>query len=220
MNGATPQSPWRPFNIDWDRVVTEVQGNTMTIDAPITCAIEKRWGGGEMMKYEDPGRIENVASRTCAACRNSIRPCARGNTATWIAQTTSAEEYYADENHYANFIIFDNLKHGWVRHATALHFVYSMVGTQRGAMDHGAGLRLARADLAAHGRAAVHLCAAGQLTLVQRCHSDKGRHSFMTGQPSRAGTSFSTARPRVRSRRASRTSSGPPATFTTISRRR
>jgi hypothetical protein len=50
MNGETPQSRWKPFNLDWDRVVTDVQGNTITIDAPITCAIEKRWGGGEVMK--------------------------------------------------------------------------------------------------------------------------------------------------------------------------
>ena len=44
----------------------------------------------------------------------------------------AAEEYYADEDHYANFITFDNIKNAWVRNVTALHFVYSMVGTQRG----------------------------------------------------------------------------------------
>ena len=43
-----------------------------------------------------------------------------------------AEEYYADENHYRNFVVFDNAKSGWVRNTTALHFVNSMVGTQRG----------------------------------------------------------------------------------------
>ena len=30
----------------------------------------------------------------------------------------------------------------------------------------------------------------GQLALVQRCHSDKGRHSFMTGQPTGSGNVF------------------------------
>ena len=60
MNGKEyPQDTWRsPFNVDWDRVVTDVQGSTITIDAPISCAIEKKWGGGEVTKYEDPGRIE------------------------------------------------------------------------------------------------------------------------------------------------------------------
>jgi hypothetical protein len=44
-----------------------------------------------------------------------------------------AEEYYSDENHYRNFIIFDNTKNGGFVMPRALHFVYSMVGTQRGA---------------------------------------------------------------------------------------
>ena len=49
MNGKEyPQDNWRaPFNVDWDRVVTEVQGDTITIDAPITCAIEKKWAGAK-----------------------------------------------------------------------------------------------------------------------------------------------------------------------------
>src|SRR5688500_9563641 len=60
MNGDTPASRWRPFNIEWDRVVADVQGNTITIDAPITCAIEKRWGGGEVVLYDEAGRIDHV----------------------------------------------------------------------------------------------------------------------------------------------------------------
>ena len=47
MNGESPQSRWRPFNIDWDRVVVDIQGNTITVDAPITCAIEKQWVGAK-----------------------------------------------------------------------------------------------------------------------------------------------------------------------------
>ena len=72
------------------------------------------------------------ASRTCARSRSSIRRCARRHTATWTATNYVAEEYYSDENHYSNFVTFDNLKHGWVRNATALHFVTSMVGTSAG----------------------------------------------------------------------------------------
>ena len=46
---------WRPFNITWDRVIKAVKGNTITIDAPILCAIEARLGGGEVLKYDDQG---------------------------------------------------------------------------------------------------------------------------------------------------------------------
>lgn len=60
MNQENPAYRWRPFNIEWDRVVADVQGNAVTLDAPITCAIEKRWGSGEVLRYDDPGRIEKV----------------------------------------------------------------------------------------------------------------------------------------------------------------
>ena len=158
MNGETPASRWRPFNIDWDRVVVDVQGNTITIDAPITCAIEKRWGGGEVMKYEDPGRIEKVGVENLRGM-SEFDPTRRTNEyGNMDRPNYVAEEYYSDEDHYRNFINFDNTKNGWVRNATALHFVYSMVGTQRGGeVDHGAGLRVARAGLAEGGCAEVHI---------------------------------------------------------------
>src|SRR4051812_18526004 len=31
MNGDQPANRWRPFNVEWDRVVVDVQGNTLTI---------------------------------------------------------------------------------------------------------------------------------------------------------------------------------------------
>ena len=132
MNGSTPASRWRPFNVEWDRVVTDVQGNAITIDAPITCAIEQRWGGGEVVKYADPGRIEEVGVENLRGMSEfdpTQRTTEYGNM---DRPNYVAEEYYADEDHYRDFVVFDNARNGWVRNATALHFVNSMVGTQRG----------------------------------------------------------------------------------------
>ena len=39
---------------------TAIDGNTITLDAPITTAIEKRFGGATVAPYDWPGRIENV----------------------------------------------------------------------------------------------------------------------------------------------------------------
>ena len=132
MNGENPQSRWRPFNVDRDRVVVDVQGNTITVDAPISCAIEKRWGGGEVVKYEDPGRIQGVGVENLRGM-SEFDPAKRTKEyGNMDRPNYIAEEYYADEDHYSNFITFDNMKNGWVRNATALHFVYSMVGASRG----------------------------------------------------------------------------------------
>lgn len=191
MNGETPQSRWQPFDIDWDRVVTDVQGNTITIDAPITCAIEKRWGGGEILKYEDPGRIERVGIENVRGMSEfdpAVRTREYGNM---DRPNYVAEEYYADETHYANFISFDNVKHGWVRNATALHFVNSMVAAARGSKWLTVQDCVSREPVSRRmGARRFTFALRGQLAFVQRCHSDKGRHSFMIGQPTGSGNVF------------------------------
>jgi hypothetical protein len=191
MNGDSPQSRWRPFDIDWERVVVDVQGNTITVDAPITCAIEKRWGGGEVVKSDDSGRIEKVGVENLRAVSEfdpTRRTTEYGNM---DRQNYVAEEYYADEDHYRNFVVFDNAKNGWVRNATALHFVNSMVGTQRGAKWITVQDCVSREPVSRRlGARRFTFALRGQLALVQRCHSDKGRHSFMTGQPSGSGNVF------------------------------
>ena len=191
MNGETPASRWRPFNVEWDRVVTEVQGDTITIDAPITCAIEQRWGGGEVVKYDDGGRISEVGVENLRAISEfdpTKRTTEYGNM---DRPNYVAEEYYADEDHYRDFVIFTNAKNGWVRNATALHFVYSMVGTQRGAKWITVQDCVSREPISRRmGARRFTFALRGQLALVQRCQSDKGRHSFMTGQPTGSGNVF------------------------------
>jgi len=191
MNGESPQSRWQPFNIDWDRVVMDVQGNTITIDAPITCAIEKRWGGGELMKYDDPGRIEKVGVENLRGVSEfdpTVRTKEYGNM---DRPNYVVEEYYADENHWSNFITFDNMRHGWVRNATALHFVYSMVGAARGSKWITVQDCVSREPISRRmGARRFTFALRGQLAFVQRCQSDKGRHSFMMGQPTASGNVF------------------------------
>ena len=41
-------------------VVVEIDGNQVTIDAPLVQAIETQFGGGSIYKYKDLGRIERV----------------------------------------------------------------------------------------------------------------------------------------------------------------
>jgi hypothetical protein len=186
-DGAT----WQPFNVDLDRVVVDVQGNTITVDAPITSAIDERWGGGEVMRYVDPERIENVGVENLRAM-SVFDPTVR--TTEWGNMDRpgfEGEEYYSDENHYRNFIDFGNTKDGWVRNVTALHFVNSMVATQSGAKWITVQDCVSREPISRiWGARRFTFSLRGQLALVQRCDSDKGRHSFVTGQPSASGNVF------------------------------
>ena len=184
MNGPSPQSTWRPFNVEWDRVITDVQGNTILIDAPVTCAIEKKWGGGEVVKYSDPGRIQNVGVENLRAMSEfnpTVRTREYGNM---DRPNYVAEEYYSDEDHFANVITMDNVRNAWVRNVTALHFVQSLVGTLRGAKWITVEDCISREPVSRRmGARRFTFALRGEQTLVQRCHSDKGRHSFMMGQP-------------------------------------
>src|SRR6185503_3530741 len=53
---------WKPGSRDlvWDRTVKSVDGTLVTLDAPITTAIEGNFGGGNLKTYSWPSRIENV----------------------------------------------------------------------------------------------------------------------------------------------------------------
>jgi len=132
MSADSTASPWRPFDVDWDRVIVDVQGDTLTFDAPITCAIERQWGGGLVIASDDSGRIENVGVENMRGVSEFDPTIRTGNYGNMDRPDYSAEEYYSDENHYRDFIGLDNIKNAWVRNVTALHFVNSMVGTQRG----------------------------------------------------------------------------------------
>lgn len=106
---------WRPFNINYDRVITDVKGNMVTVDAPIFCAIESRWGGGELIKYNDD-RIEQVGIENLRGISEydpSVRQKTYGNMDRDKLDPKyqyQGDEYFSDENHYFNFINVTNAK--------------------------------------------------------------------------------------------------------------
>jgi hypothetical protein len=171
---------WEPFNLTFDRIVTKVEGNKIFFDAPLVCAIESRWGGGEIVKYDEGGRICNVGIenlRGISDFDSTVKTDKFGNT---DRENYVGFEYFSDENHYWNFIHIDNLRNGWVRNVTALHFAGGTVFMAKGSkcvtvqdcvtvepVSFTAGVRRFTYQIT------------GQQCFVQRCFSDRGRHSFV-----------------------------------------
>jgi trehalose 6-phosphate phosphatase len=58
--GMQKVNTWDPFTMKFQRVVQQVTRDSVTVDAPIVNAIDRRWGGGSLVRYEWPERIENV----------------------------------------------------------------------------------------------------------------------------------------------------------------
>jgi hypothetical protein len=189
---------WRPFTIAWDRIITAISGNTITIDAPVYTAIETRWGGGEIVKYDDPERIEKVAIENLRGMSDfdpAVRMTSYGNIdrGSWDDPRPhyDGEEYYADENHYFNFIGMNNVKNGWVRNVTALHFASSLVSVGQGSKWVTVQDCDSREPISIRaGARRFTYQISGQLSLVQRCTSTKGRHSFVLGSNSASGNVF------------------------------
>jgi hypothetical protein len=181
---------WRPQTSTCDRIIIEIKGNTLTVDAPVFCAIDSRWGGGEVVKYTDEGRITLVGIENLRGISEydpSVRMTSYGNMdrGNWDDPDRlhyEGNEYYADENHYFTFISISNTINSWVRNVTGLHFASSVISASNSTkwitiQDCESGEPV---SIRAGARRFTFMLS-GQLSLVQRCFSQKGRHNFVMG---------------------------------------
>lgn len=187
---------WRPFDINFDRIIVDIDGNTITVDAPIFTAIDKRWGGGELYKYEEE-RIEQVGIENLRGISEydpSVRTKDYGNMDRddlGAAHRYQGEEYFSDENHYSNFINITNAKNAWVRNITALHFGSSVIQANAGTKWITVQDCDSREPVSQRwGGRRFTFQMNGQFILVQRCVSQKGRHSFVLQGSEASGNVF------------------------------
>ncbi|MDR2911666.1 MAG: hypothetical protein LBV47_09965 [Bacteroidales bacterium] len=189
-SAAVGRNQWRAFDITYDRIVTAVNGNTVTVDAPIFCAIETRWGGGDITKYTDE-RIEQVGIENLRGISEYNPTVRTKNYGNMDREGYEAEEYFSDENHYSNFINITNAKNVWVRNMSALHFANSVIMSSAGTKWVTVQDCESWEPVAPRvgGRRFTYQMN-GQFCLVQRCFSQKGRHSFVLQGPEASGNVF------------------------------
>ncbi len=187
---------WKPFDINFDRTIVDISGNTVTVDAPIFTAIDKRWGGGVLYKYNDE-RIEQVGIENLRGISEydpSVRTKEYGNMDRddlGAQHRYQGEEYFSDENHYSNFIDLTNVKNAWVRNMTALHFGSSVVQANAGTKWITVQDCDSREPVSQRwGGRRFTFQMNGQFCLVQRCVSQKGRHSFVLQGSEASGNVF------------------------------
>ena len=157
---------WRPGSRDlvWDRTVTAVSGDRVTLDAPITTALEVEFGGGTVATYAWPGRVENIGIE-------NVR-----------LESAHDAKNAKDENHAWFAITMEHARDAWVRQITFAHFAGSAVAlwesTSRVTVQD--CLSLAPISEDAGGRRNTFFTA-GQQTLFLRCWAERGRHDFAVG---------------------------------------
>ena len=155
---------WTPsgYVMDFDRLITRIEGTRITVDAPITCAIEQQYGGGTIRKYTWSGRIQNCGIEDL-----------RG-----VSDHVAAD----DEAHGWTFVEFRNVEHAWARRVTSQYFGYSCValvgGTKWTTVTDCRSLD--PVSIITGSRRYAFVLDDCQLCLVQNCYTLKDRHQFVT----------------------------------------
>lgn len=160
---------WEPgkYDLYYDRMITAIDGNRITVDAPLANALESRFGGASIYRYSFPGRISQVGVEYI----RSVSDFAGGS---WT--TTSY-----DEEHAWKFIEFDAVQNGWVRNTTTLHYGFGNTFINRlGKWITVQDSQNLQPVSEIKGGRRYPFYVAGQLNLVQRCYANYARHDFGT----------------------------------------
>ena len=170
MDKLTSIIPQDPTTVDWvasaydlysERKVTAVNGNVITLDAPIMDNIDNVYATGELMKYTS----------------NRIEKCGIENMR--ISSNYASD---ADENHGWEAISFDNITNAWVRNIEVYYFGYSAVHIASSAswvtVD---SCKMLDAKSIITGGRRYSFNVDGQRNLVQNCTTRRGRHDYVNG---------------------------------------
>ena len=166
FGGGIDALGWKPGDHDmkWDRSVTAVSGNTITIDAPLTMALDSKWASTLVMPYTWEGRIADIGIENLSLVSDYNR------------------KYPKDENHCWDGISIANAEDCWVRQVDFKHFAGSAVILQPTASQVTVQDCISTEPVSEIGgmrRSTFHTL--GQQNLIERCYSRHGIHAFATG---------------------------------------
>ena len=166
---------WHPGEIDlrWNRQITAVKGNQVTLNAPITCSIEQRWCGAKAMVYEDKGKISEcgVENLSLESDYDHARPL--------------------DEDHCWDGVYIAEAENCWVCMVNFQHFAGSAVVIQKSAQQITVEDCISQQPVSEIGgfRRRTFLTF-GEMTLFQRCYSEHGINDFAVGHTAAGPNAF------------------------------
>ena len=158
---------WKPGEMDvqWDRCAT-AKGSTLTIDVPLTVALDKQWGEAYALRYVWPGRISNCGVENLTIV---------SDTPEWKANKQT-------EDHCWDGIHIDAAQDCWVRMVDFRGLAGSAVIVQSGAQQVTVEDCCSLQPVSEIGgwRRRTFLTLGGK-TLFQRCYSEEGVNDFSAG---------------------------------------
>ena len=166
FGGGITALGWKPGtrDITWDRKILAITGNLITIDAPITTALDSAYGGGTITGYEWPGRIAQVGIENL------------------LLRSAYDKSNAKDEEHAWMAITMENITDAWVRQVAFEHFAGSAVAVFETAKRVTVEDCKSLAPVSEIGNERRNsFFTNGQQTLFQRCYSEFGYHDFAVG---------------------------------------
>jgi len=166
FGGGISALGWKPeeVNVYWDRTVKEVTGNVVTLNAPLTAALDAEFGGAKVFSYQWTGRITDsgIENLTLVSDYN--------------------KKYPKDEDHCWTGVSIENAENCWVRMVNFKHFAGSAVMLQPTASQVTVEDCISKEPVSEIGglRRSTFLTL-GQQTLFQRCYTEDGIHDFAVG---------------------------------------
>ena len=166
---------WHSGEIDlrWNRRISSVNGSTITLDAPITCDIDTRWGGAKAVVYEHRGLVSECG----------------------VENLTLESDYdhslAMDENHCWDGVYVADAEDCWVRMVNFRHFAGSAVVLQKTAQKVTVEDCQSLQPVSEIGgfRRRTFLTF-GEMVLFQRCYSENGINDFAVGHTAPGPNAF------------------------------
>lgn len=159
---GTKQWQAQDYNLNYERSITKIAGDTIFIDNPTIMPIEKKYGGAEIYRYEFAGRIANVGIQ-------NIR-----FESTYDSDT--------DENHGWTALEMNNIENAWVSRVTSSFFGYSCVWLKEWAKNVTVtNCECTDAKSIITGGRRYSFNNNGQQNLFSYLKSEDGRHDYVTG---------------------------------------
>ncbi len=150
------------YHLYFERIITSISGNKVYLDNPVVMQMDKKYGGGYLMKYTYNGRIRNCGIENLLM--------------------ESTYQSATDENHGWTAINFSKVNQGWVRNVVSRYFGYSCVyidSNSRNISVLDSQCLDAKSEITG-GRRYSFNCN-GQLNLFKNCYTTEGRHDYVTG---------------------------------------
>ncbi|MDR1809915.1 MAG: glycoside hydrolase family 55 protein [Prevotella sp.] len=166
---------WKEGSKDlyFERTIVSVSGDAITLDIPLTNALQKEYGAAAILRYRFPERISHCGVEYIYGMSAYNADVKESNR--------FVGEYCSDEKHANNFVYCKAVENAWVRNVDVEQFDCCVWTTKFSRFITGQDLSAINPVSVITGGRRYAYSVWGQQCLFQRCYASHHRHEFVLG---------------------------------------